>query len=74
MHSRDHEFEGLGLKWKVYVRLVLNEEGSTTTWTFMRPDGLTDKQFHEQLKVFDEKDIFRRTLRSDYWNCVSKDT
>jgi hypothetical protein len=36
----DHEFVGAGLEWKVYVRVVPNEEGSTTTWTFMRPDGL----------------------------------
>jgi hypothetical protein len=49
----DHEFVGAGLEWKVYVRVVPNEEGSTTTWTFMRPDGLTDGQFQEQLKGFD---------------------
>ena len=49
----DHEFVGAGLEWKVYVRVVPNEEGSTTTWTFMRPDGLTDDQFQEQLKGFD---------------------
>jgi hypothetical protein len=49
----DHEFVGAGLEWKVYVRVVPNEEGSTTTWTFMRPDGLTDEQFQEQLKGFD---------------------
>lgn len=49
----DHEFMGAGLEWKVYVRVVPNEEGSTTTWTFMRPDGLTDGQFQEQLKGFD---------------------
>jgi hypothetical protein len=41
----DHEFVGAGLEWKVYVRVVPNEEGSTTTWTFMRPDGLTDDMF-----------------------------
>jgi hypothetical protein len=41
----DHEFIGAGLEWKVYVRVVPNEEGSTTTWTFMRPDGLTDERF-----------------------------
>ena len=51
----DHEFVGAGLEWKVYVRVVTNEEGSTTTWTFMRPDGLTDEQFQEQLKGFDEE-------------------
>jgi hypothetical protein len=49
----DHEFIGAGLEWKVYVRVVPNEEGSTTTWTFMRPDGLTDEQFREQLHGFD---------------------
>jgi hypothetical protein len=31
----DHEFVGGGLEWKVYVRVVPNKEGSTTTWTFM---------------------------------------
>jgi hypothetical protein len=51
----DHEFVGAGLEWKVYVRVVPNEGGSTTTWTFMRPDGLTDEQFQEQLKGFDEE-------------------
>jgi hypothetical protein len=49
----DHEFIGGGLKWKVYVRVVPNNGGSTTTWTFMRPDGFTDEQFQEQLKGFD---------------------
>ena len=42
----DHEFAGAGLERKVYVGVVPNEEGSTTT--FMRPDGLTDEQFQEQ--------------------------
>lgn len=49
----DHEFVGAGPDWKVYVRVVPNEEGSTTTWTFMKPDGLTDDRFQEQLKGFD---------------------
>lgn len=49
----DHEFVGAGSEWKVYVRVVPNEEGSTTTWTFIRPDGLTDEQFQQQLKGFD---------------------
>jgi len=51
----DHEFEGAGLEWKVYVRVVPNEGGSTTTWTFTRPDGLTNEQFQEQLKGFDKE-------------------
>ena len=49
----DHEFVAGGLEWKVYVRVIPNEEGSTTTWTFMRPDRLTDEQFQDQLKGFD---------------------
>ena len=49
----DHKFVGGGLEWNVYVRVVPNEEGSTTTWTFMRPEGLTNDQFQDQLKGFD---------------------
>ena len=49
----DHLFEGGGLSWTVYVRIINNGYGSTTTWTFLRPDELTDAQFEEQLKGFD---------------------
>jgi len=49
----DHTFVGGGLEWNVYMRVVPNEEGSATSWMFMRPDGLTDDQFQEQLKGFD---------------------
>jgi hypothetical protein len=49
----DHVFIGGGLKWNVFVRIIQNQSGSTTTWTFLRPDGLNDKQFEEQLKMFD---------------------
>ncbi len=49
----DHLFEGGGLSWTVYVRIINNGYGSTTTWTFLKPDGLTDEQFEEQLKGFD---------------------
>ncbi len=49
----DHLFEGGGLSWTVYVRIINNGYGSTTTWTFLRPDGLRDAQFEEQLKGFD---------------------
>ena len=49
----DHVFIGGGLKWHVFVRIIPNQSGSTTTWTFLRPDGLDDKQFEEQLKMFD---------------------
>jgi hypothetical protein len=49
----DHVFIGGGLKWNVFVRIIQNQCGSTTIWTFLRPDGLNDKQFEEQLKMFD---------------------
>jgi hypothetical protein len=35
----DHVFTGGGLEWKVFVRAVPNQSGSTTSWTFMRPDS-----------------------------------
>jgi hypothetical protein len=49
----DHLFEGGGLSWTVYVRIINNGYGSTTTWTFLKPNGLADKEFEEQLKGFD---------------------
>jgi len=62
----DHELVGGGLEWKVYVRVVPNDDGSTTTWTFMRPDGLTDEQFQEQLKGFDvEINSWKRYLEGN---------
>lgn len=59
----DHVFIGGGLEWKVFVRVVPNQSGSTTCWTFMRPDRLSDGQFEEQLKMFDvEIDHWRTAL------------
>jgi hypothetical protein len=55
----DHVFIGGGLEWNVFVRVVPNQTGSTTTWTFMRPDGLSDEQFEDQLKMFD--------IEIDHW-------
>jgi hypothetical protein len=49
----DHVFVGNGLVWQVFVRIVPNQDGSTASWTFIRPDGLDDKQFEEQLAAFD---------------------
>ncbi len=49
----DHVFVGNGLVWHVYVRIVPNQHGSTASWTFIRPDGLDDKQFEDQLAAFD---------------------
>ena len=51
----DHVFSGGGLEWKVYVRIVPNKGGSTTTWTFIKPDGLSDEQFTSQLAKFDNE-------------------
>src|SRR5690242_17844837 len=52
----NHIFVGGGLTWNVYVRTVLNKEGSTTTWVFVKPDGLTDTLFEEQMINFDTED------------------
>jgi hypothetical protein len=49
----DHLFEGAGLSWTVHVRIIENGYGCVTTWTFIKPGGLTDIQFEEQLKGFD---------------------
>ncbi|HXV45388.1 MAG TPA: hypothetical protein VD736_01815 [Nitrososphaera sp.] len=46
-----HIFIGGGLEWKVYVRIVPNQGGSTVIWTFVRPDGLIDEQFEDQLNT-----------------------
>jgi hypothetical protein len=49
----DHVFVGGGLGWNVFVRVVPNQSGSTISWTFMRPDNLSDRHFEYQLKMFD---------------------
>jgi hypothetical protein len=49
----DHVFIGGGLEWNVFVRVVPNQSGSTTSWMFMRPNELNDDQFEDQLKIFD---------------------
>ena len=59
----DHVFQGAGLEWNVYVRVLPNGNGSTITWTFIKPDGLSNEQFKEQLKSFDsEIEAWRRAL------------
>jgi hypothetical protein len=61
----DHVFVGSGLVWQVYVRIVPNQHGSTISWTFIRPDGLNDKQFEEQLSAFDtEIEGWKKALES----------
>ena len=49
----DHIFVGGRLEWHVFVRIIPNEDGSTVTWTFIKPDGLSEDQFEEQLANFD---------------------
>src|SRR3712207_6696899 len=51
----DHQFIGGKLEWDVHIRIISNKKGSTTTWTFIRPDGLTEEQLEEQLKGFDKE-------------------
>jgi len=46
----DHVFIGGGLEWNVFVRVVPNQNGSTISWIFIRPNGLNDNQFEDQLK------------------------
>ena len=61
----DHVFQGAGLEWNVYVRVIPNGNGSTVTWTFIKPDGLSDDQFKEQLKNFDlETEGWRKALEN----------
>jgi hypothetical protein len=63
----DHVFVGDGLVWQVYVRIVPNQQGSTTSWIFIRPDGLDDKQFEEQLATFDiETEGWKKALESTH--------
>ena len=49
----DHTFIVGDFTWNVYVRVLENNTGSTTVWTCLKPDGLSTKQFQEQLKSFD---------------------
>jgi hypothetical protein len=48
----DHIFVGGGLEWQVFVRIIPNEDGSTVTLIFIRPDGLSEDQFEKQLINF----------------------
>ena len=59
---------GGGLEWHVFIRVIPNEQGSTTTWTFIRPDGLNDNQFEEQLENFE----IEITKWKKHWKIVNK--
>jgi hypothetical protein len=49
----DHVFVVNGIEWKVHVRIVPNNNGSTTTWILTRPDELSEEEFEAQLNGFD---------------------
>jgi hypothetical protein len=51
----DHVFIGGGLEWHVFVRIISNGDGSTVTWTFIKPDGISRDQFEKQLANFDSE-------------------
>lgn len=51
----DHVFVTGNIKWDVYVRIISNGTESTTTWTFLRPEGLDMNEFEKQLKGFDSE-------------------
>jgi hypothetical protein len=61
----DHIFIVGDITWNVYVRILANNKGSTTVWTFLKPDNLTPRQFQEQLIGFDrEIDGWKRRLEN----------
>ncbi len=61
----DHIFIVGDVTWNVYVRILANNKGSTTVWTFLKPDSLTSRQFQDQLKGFDlEIDGWKRRLEN----------
>lgn len=63
----DNVFVSGRLLWQVYVRIVPNHQGSTASWTFIRPNGLNDKQFEEQLAAFDiEIEGWKKALESTH--------
>ena len=58
-YFRKEDWNGL------YVRVIHNKGGSTTTWTIIRPDGLTDEEFTNQLASFDnEIELWKHALES----------
>jgi hypothetical protein len=61
----DHDFVGGGVEWTVSCRVTPNEEGSTVTWLFIRPEPMTQEQFESQLKNFDvEINGWKKALES----------
>lgn len=51
----DHVFVAAGIRWDAHIRIIPNNGGATVSWTFVRPDGMTDEQFENQLQKFDHE-------------------
>lgn len=51
----DHVFVAAGTRWDAYVRVIPNGAGATVSWTFVRPDGMADGEFEDQLRMFDHE-------------------
>lgn len=61
----DHDFIGGGGKWTVFSRITQNERGSTVSWTFIRPDGMSHDQFESQLLGFEKEiDGWKKAIES----------
>jgi len=51
----DNDFIVGTVEWTVSCRVTPNESGSTVSWLFIRPESMTQEQFEEQLKNFDNE-------------------
>ena len=61
----DHDFVGGGGEWTVFCRVTPNGRGSTTSWLFIKPDGMPHEQFESQLKNFDkEMDGWKKAIEA----------
>ena len=61
----DHDFVAGQMQWTVFSRVVKNERGSTTSWTFIRPENMSQEQFEGQLLGFEtEIDGWKKDLES----------
>jgi hypothetical protein len=46
-----------GNKWTVFCRVTPNESGSTMSWLFLCPEGMSQEQFEGQLNNSFDKEI-----------------
>lgn len=45
----DHDYVAKDRAWTVYCRVTPNERGSTVSFLFVRPDGMSQEEFESQL-------------------------